>query len=97
MAGNKIQALEFMESIGFKDTSDSIPWEEALPECKENSSGVALAGARYKEGMTQRQLSHLTGIPQWHISEMENGKRAIGLKNALLLGKALKLDYRLFL
>jgi transcriptional regulator with XRE-family HTH domain len=86
-----------MKQINFKNAPGSIPWEEAFPEFKENSSGVALAGARYKEGMTQRQLSDLTGIPQRHISEMENGKRSIGRKNGLLLGKALKADYRMFL
>lgn len=88
------KAVKLMESIGFKDTSDSIQWKDAFPEFKDNSPGVVLAGARYKEGLTQRQLSDLTGIPQRHISEMENGKRAIGRKNARLLSDALKIDYK---
>jgi DNA-binding XRE family transcriptional regulator len=88
------KAVKLMESIGFKDTSDSIPWKDAFPEFKENSPGVALAGARHKEGLTQREVSDLTGIPQRHISEMENGKRAIGRKNARTLGEVLKIDYR---
>lgn len=86
-----------MESIGFKDTSDSVSWRDAFPEYEENQQGTAMAGARYKEGLTQRELSKLTGIPQRHISEMENGKRPIGKKNARLLGQILKIDYRLFL
>jgi hypothetical protein len=47
--------------------------------------------------MTQTRLSELTGIPQRHLSMMEHGKRPIGKKNARLLGKVLKVDYRAFL
>ena len=47
--------------------------------------------------MTQAQLSKMTGIPQRHISEMENGKRPIGKENAKKLAKALNCDYRRFL
>ena len=60
-------------------------------------AGQALVGARGKEGLSQRQLATLTGIPQRHISEMEHGKRPIGKVNAKLLGKALQVDYRVLL
>jgi transcriptional regulator with XRE-family HTH domain len=80
-----------------KSSSDAVPWREAFPEFISNSPGTALAGARYKEGLTQRQLSDLTGIPQRHISEMETGKRAIGRKCARLLSAALKIDYRILM
>ena len=93
----KGRAVEFMRSIGFMDTEDSIPWRQAFPEFAGNEKGVALAGARGKEGMTQKQLSEKTGIPQRHISEMENGKRVIGKKNAKLFSIALNIDYRIFL
>lgn len=39
----------------------------------------------------------MTGIPQRHISEMENGKRPVGKTNAKKLAEALNVDYRLFL
>jgi len=42
-------------------------------------------------------LSDNTGIPQRHISEMENNKRPIGKKNAMKFAKALNIDYRVFL
>ena len=93
----KAKAVEFMQSIGFVDTEDAIPWRQAFPEFAGNEKGVALVGARGKEGMTQKQLSEKTGIPQRHISEMENGKRAIGKKNAKLFAEALNIDYRIFL
>lgn len=58
---------------------------------------VYLRGIRYREDLTQKQLADLTGIPQRHISEMENGKRPIGKERAKLLAKALNCDYRLML
>jgi transcriptional regulator with XRE-family HTH domain len=56
-----------------------------------------LAGARHREGLTQRELAEKSGIAQRHISEMENGKRPIGKKNAKALATALNADYRAFL
>ena len=95
---NIAKAIETLKPLGFVDTSDSVPWREAYPECSEAQLiGKALAGARYREGLTQMELSELTGIPQRHISEMENGKRTIGKKNAKLFADALKTDYRVFL
>jgi ribosome-binding protein aMBF1 (putative translation factor) len=95
---NKAKAIESLKSLGFVDTSDSVPWREAYPEYSEvELIGKGLAGARYREGLTQIQLSEMTGISQRHISEMEHGKRPIGKKNARLLGKVLKVDYRVFL
>jgi len=46
--------------------------------------------------LTQRQLAEKSGIPQRHISEMENGKRSIGKENARRLAAALNADYRAF-
>jgi DNA-binding XRE family transcriptional regulator len=71
--------------------------EEVSPELAWNSGGVAIRGARGKEGLTQKQLAELTGIAQHHISEMENGKRSIGKETAKKLAKALNIDYRVFL
>lgn len=71
--------------------------EEVSPEAAWNSGGVAIRGARGKEGLTQKQLAVLTGIAQHHLSEMENGKRTIGKETAKKLAKALNIDYRVFL
>ncbi len=80
------------------ETEDFIPWREAFPEITdEKLPGACLRGARYKEGITQRQLSEMTGIAQGHISEMENAKRPIGKKNAKLFAKALSTGYKVFL
>jgi ribosome-binding protein aMBF1 (putative translation factor) len=95
---NMTKAIERMKSLGFVDASDSIPWREAYPEYSEEQLiGKALTGARYREGLTQTQLSEMTGIPQRHISEMETGKRSIGKEMAKRLGKALNISYKVFL
>jgi formate hydrogenlyase subunit 3/multisubunit Na+/H+ antiporter MnhD subunit len=52
---------------------------------------VALRAYRPREGLTQKQLAELTGIPRHHISEMENAKRSIGKERAKKLADALKL------
>ena len=95
----KIKKLSLVaRSLGLVDLSDSIPWRELFPEfADESPASVALRGARRKEDLTQKQLAELTGIPQSHISEMENGKRTIGKERAKRLGKALNITYRVFL
>lgn len=95
---NREAVIKYAKKKGYIDKSESIPWREAFPDYDEKiESGDCLAGARYREGMTQRELAEKTGIPQRHISEMENAKRAIGKKNAKKLAKILNTDYRIFL
>ena len=67
---------------------------EVFPEYIGKEAQVALRAYRTREDFTQKQLSELTGIPQHHISEMENGKRSIGKERAKKLAEALHCDYR---
>ena len=67
---------------------------EVFPEYIGKETQVALRAYRTREGLTQKQLAGLTGIPQHHISEMENGKRSIGKERAKKLADALHCDYR---
>ena len=61
-------------------------------------TGVWLSGEpRKREALTQKDLAHLVGVSQTHISEMEHGKRPIGKDMARRLAKALKVNYRVFL
>jgi len=95
---DKVKKLRrYAESIGLQEVVDSVPWQSAFPETADNLPGTALKGARVKEGMTQTALSEKTGIPQRHISEMENGKRTIGKELARKLAEALDVDYRILL
>lgn len=84
---------QYVETL---EKSDSIPWREVAGKRGSVPASV-LRGSRGKSEMTQTHLSELTGIPQRHISEMEQGKRTIGRENAKKLAKALETDYRMFL
>ena len=101
---NIIKLRRMAQSLKIKDLTewnleekDYYDLEELSPETIWNSGGICIRGGRGKEGLTQKQLSDLTGIAQHHISEMENGKRTIGKGTAKRLAEVLKLDYRLFL
>lgn len=96
------EAIAALKKLGFNNAGNtpppsSVPWREAFQEFAGNEPGTSLAGSRHKEGLTQVQLSKLTGIPQRHISKMEQGRRPIGKKNAKLFSNALNIDYRIFL
>jgi len=90
-----LQKLEdFLEKYG---ESESIPWEELAKDqiAKYKKSGLALRGARYREGLSQKELSKRTGISQENISKMENGHRTIGEKVAKKLANILRIDFKL--
>ena len=71
---------------------------EVFPEYFGKENEMALRAYRTRENLTQQQLAELSGIPQHHISEMENGKRVIGKERARKLAQALHVsDYRVFL
>lgn len=78
------------------EKSESVPWREVARQRGSIPSSV-LRGARSKAEITQTRLSELTGIPQRHISEMEQGKRPIGKETAKKLATALDVDYRVLL
>lgn len=89
---------DYARKIGVQDATYTVSIEEAFPGYADNPLGLALRGARYREGLTQRQLAESTGIPQRHISEMESGKRQIGRERAKKIAEALHVsDYRVFL
>ena len=76
---------------------DGQEWVDARGLFAERTPANMLIGARNKENITQNKLAELTGIPRRYISDMENERRPICKQNALKLGKALNISYRLFL
>ncbi|HBI15590.1 MAG TPA: XRE family transcriptional regulator [Desulfobulbaceae bacterium] len=84
---------KFAESL---EPAEGSSWSlaEVFPEYIGKEQELALRAYRNREGLTQKQLAALTGIPQRHISEMENGKRCIGKERAKKLAAALHCDYR---
>jgi DNA-binding XRE family transcriptional regulator len=84
---------KYVESIeGGEDRNYTVA--EVFPEYLGKEQQTALRAYRTREGLTQKQLAVLTGIPQHHISEMENGKRGIGRERAKKLAESLHCDYR---
>ena len=77
----------------------SIPADEFFKDLdkKYTRPGVALRGARGKEGLSQGALAKKLDITQGNLSKMENGKRPIGKSMAKRLSKILNIDYRVFL
>jgi len=92
-----IHKLEsFLDKYG---ESESISWEELAKDdiAKYGKPAIALRGARYREGFSQKELAKRTGITQDNISKMENGKRPIGEKVAKKLAKALNINFELLI
>ena len=90
---HKLEA--FLEKYG---ESDSIAWKELAKAriAKYTQSGLVLRGARYREGLSQKELAKRSGISQENISKMENGQRSVGEKVAKRLAKILHIDPALF-
>jgi ribosome-binding protein aMBF1 (putative translation factor) len=94
-ASKLAEAKQALASYGaIAEEPKSVPWEEVYPDF---NGSVALRGARKRESLTQKELAHLVGVNQTHISEMEHGKRPIGKDMAKRLARALKVNYRVFL
>ena len=94
----KDEAIRALQPLGFVNLGEALPWRQAFPEYDDQTlPGAVLAGARGKEGITQRELASRLSLPQRHISEMERGKRPIGKEMAKKLGRALHVNYRVFL
>ncbi|RJR27819.1 MAG: XRE family transcriptional regulator [Desulfobacteraceae bacterium] len=93
-----LELTRFARTLGLDEPADSLPWRDLFTDFDDEPTyGVALRGARGKEGLTQKELAQKTGIPQSHISSMENGRMTIGRERARRLAKALRVDYRIFL
>jgi DNA-binding XRE family transcriptional regulator len=90
--------IKMARRIGFEDVSELVPWKEAFSDYSdEQLPGASLAGARHKDGLTQKQLADKLGIAQGYVSDMECGKRSIGKTMAKRLSKVLNINYKVFL
>ena len=92
---NVTKIKEFARAV---EASEDRTWTvaEVFPEFHGKENQVALRAYRSRENLTQKELSLRTGIPQHHISEMENGKRPIGKERARKLAETLGVsDWRM--
>lgn len=56
---------------------------------------ASLRRAREAKGISQRELSRLTGVPQGHISKIESGAVDIRVSSLIALARALDLEVTL--
>ena len=56
---------------------------------------AALKAARERKGLSQRQLSRMAGVPQGHISKIENDAVDLRLSSLIALTRALDLELAL--
>lgn len=91
---NVTTVLKVLKKYQFNEKFDTVDIRDYFAPLK---PGESLKAYRMRESLTQVQLSKKSGILQQHISEMENGKRAIGKKNAVKLAGILNCDYRQFM
>lgn len=69
------------------DKNDFIESEDTI----DVTPGEMLAAVRKLQGLSQGDLSKLTGIAQANISRMEQGYQKIGRERAIVLAQALKI------
>ena len=89
-----IDLLRSRFSVQILNPPDSLPDDEELVNINDtdwwkNHAHRALAGARLKAGLTQKQLAEKTGLRQTVISEYENGRRRMTMKTARKFAAAL--------
>jgi transcriptional regulator with XRE-family HTH domain len=53
-----------------------------------------LKKARKEAGLTQSDLVKITGLTQGFISDVENNKTSISIRNVVILAKAVKISVR---
>ena len=63
----------------------------------EITPGDCMRGLRAKEDLTQKQLAEKLGVRPHHISEMENGRRAISVQMAKKIQSIFGIGYKTFL
>ncbi len=62
----------------------------------ENAAGLALLGARTKEGLSVEKLSRLTGVEEGVIRGIETGEIDIDQTTARRLVRELNINWRIF-
>ncbi|HYF97423.1 MAG TPA: helix-turn-helix transcriptional regulator [Coxiellaceae bacterium] len=66
-------------------------------ETELGKAAMLLRGLRVREALSQVEFAKKIGVTQANLSNMENGRRAIGKIIAKRLEKVFKVDYRYFL
>lgn len=82
-----------------EDEEKLYDWKDVKKELKIKHPDINIPGVKlriYRElnKLSQRKLAQLSSVSQGRISDMEKGKRGIGVIQAKRLSKNLKIDYK---
>ncbi len=83
-----------MISFPISNTIDYMGYYIAMSYATEHIAG-ALKAARKNKGLSQRELSESAGMPQGHISRIENGAVDLRLSSLISLARVLDLELAL--
>ena len=94
---NKVRGLLILlEDYEINEAKDwKTIYEEELNELSE--SALALKGARFKDGITQKQLAAILKTSQSHVAQLESGSRSITKQMAKRLAEIFNVGYKVFL
>ena len=85
------------EKYRMRETSISAEEFFSKMDKKYTKAGALLQGVRARENITQIEMAKKLKVTQSDISQMENGKRKIGLKMAKRIAKLFDVHYESFL
>ena len=92
--GNKVKFVE--EKSGKLVKAVNTQWYKDIKAA--TTPGDYLRIYRERNGLTQMKLGEMAGgVPRQHISNMENGRRAISLKEARKFADILDVSFEIFL
>ena len=88
--------IEEAIALSSHDTLSPEETEKAFKDLVSDAGkpSAALRAYRKRQSLTQYELAKKSHIPQPHVSDMEAGKRSIGLIAAKKLALALGIDYK---
>ena len=87
--GDSMKIIKQDDDEGWVNVEDLDWFKEAVAR---ETPGSNLRFYRKLVGMTQKKLAEKLGMNKQHISDMENGRRAISKKTAKELGKLFKVS-----
>lgn len=83
--------VSFIHSDPDGKDGKTFSFEEVFPEYH---PGIALAGLRHREDLTQKQMAEKLGISQARLSEYERNKRRITIDMAKRIGEIFNISYK---
>jgi DNA-binding XRE family transcriptional regulator len=97
--GRNVYQFPIRVAEKYRIKEELIPAEEvfAALDAKYTKAGALFGGLRFRENLTQVEMAKMLKVTQSDISQMEHGKRKIGLKMAKRIAKLFDVDGQSFI